>query len=193
MSVDNGEQKILLLEERLRKLEARLEQTEEACGRRSAKGRTGIDEPSDNDVIHLNVSGKKITVLRGTLTRFEGSMLAARFSGRWDKNIEKDKEGNFFVNQPPDLFLPLIDFLQRFENTLSAPGSVRFPTVADFGGRADRFDDFADMVEYYGLSANVLPPKIEIVTVKATRAKSPERPWPFSQTVDEYWQNPYER
>ena len=37
---------------------------------------------SDNDVIQLNVGGRtNIAVLRNLLTQFEGSMLAAKFSG----------------------------------------------------------------------------------------------------------------
>ena len=40
---------------------------------------------SDNDIIQLNVGGRtNIAVLRNLFTQFEGSMLAAKFSGRWD-------------------------------------------------------------------------------------------------------------
>ena len=28
-----------------------------------------------------------------------GSMLASRFSGRWDDGLEKDKHGNFFIDK----------------------------------------------------------------------------------------------
>ena len=46
-----------------------------------------------SDVIHLNVGGStNIAVLRRTLTHFENSMLASRFSGRWDDSMD----GNFF-------------------------------------------------------------------------------------------------
>jgi hypothetical protein len=27
-------------------------------------------------------------------------MLAAKFSGRWDDSLEKDADGNFFIDQP---------------------------------------------------------------------------------------------
>jgi BTB/POZ domain len=117
-------------------------------------------EASGMDVLHLNVSGKTIAVLRSTLTRLEGSMLAARFSGRWDDSLEKDRDGNFFINQPADLFVPMIDFLQRIENSVPMAEATRFLTVAEFGGCADRFEDFADMVEHYGMTPLVLPPTI---------------------------------
>jgi hypothetical protein len=42
----------------------------------------------------------RIDVLCRTLTSVEGSMLAAKFSGRWDDSLEKDADGNFFIDQP---------------------------------------------------------------------------------------------
>jgi len=46
--------------------------------------------PKPSDVLHLNVGGTKMCVLRRTLTDHAapGSMLASRFSGRWDDNHE---------------------------------------------------------------------------------------------------------
>jgi hypothetical protein len=38
--------------------------------------------------------------------RSEGSMLAAKFSGRWDDSLEKDAHGNFFIDEPVELFQP---------------------------------------------------------------------------------------
>ncbi len=72
---------------------------------------------SDNDVIQLNVGGRtNIAVLRSLLTQFEGSMLAAKFSGRWDDSMEKDRDGNIFVDQDPDNFMILIDYLRMRTN-----------------------------------------------------------------------------
>lgn len=75
---------------------------------------------SDNDVIQLNVGGRThIAVLRSLLTQFEGSMLAAKFSGRWDDSMEKDRDGNIFLDQDPDNFMILIDYLRmRMNNQL---------------------------------------------------------------------------
>ena len=42
-----------------------------------------------SDVLPINVGGTKLSVLRSTLCQFESSLLAAKFSGRWDANIEK--------------------------------------------------------------------------------------------------------
>jgi hypothetical protein len=57
-----------------------------------------LGEPGD--VLRFNVGGARIDVLRRTLTSVEGSMLAAKFSGRWDDSLEKDADGNFFIDQP---------------------------------------------------------------------------------------------
>jgi BTB/POZ domain len=124
----------------------------------------GHREPGGNDVLHLNVSGtKQLAVLRSTLTCVEGSMLATRFSGRWDDSLEKDRDGNFFIDQPPDLFIPMIEFLQCKTKETLQPFSSSFPSIEDFGGSFGRFKKFAEMVEYYGMTSIVLPPVIECI------------------------------
>ena len=52
------------------------------------------------------------SVLRRTLTQFEDSVLAAQFSGRWDDSMEKDRDGNMFVDQDPENFMLLINYLR---------------------------------------------------------------------------------
>ena len=44
---------------------------------------------TSSDVLTLNVGGVCMSVLRHTLNTVEGSMLAARFSGRWDDSLDK--------------------------------------------------------------------------------------------------------
>jgi BTB/POZ domain len=113
-------------------------------------------DPCGKDVLQLNIGGsKRIAVLRSTLTCVENSMLATRFSGRWDDILEKDRDGNFFIDQPADLFIPMIEFLQ------GSKVCVPFLSLENFDGSFDRFKTFADMVEYYGMTPVVLPPVIE--------------------------------
>ena len=69
-------------------------------------------DKSQSDVLNLNVGGDKLSVLRRTLTSVEGSMLASRFSGRWDESLEKDPDGAFFLDQPIELFRPMINHLR---------------------------------------------------------------------------------
>ena len=42
-----------------------------------------------DDVIELSVGGTYVAVHRRTLTQVDGSMLASRFSGRWDDSLEQ--------------------------------------------------------------------------------------------------------
>jgi hypothetical protein len=97
----------------------------------------------DTDVLELNVGGGcQVSVLRRTLTQFDESMLASRFSGRWDDSLEKDSEGKFFIDQDPAIFLILINYLRQLDMT--SRNDIRVPCPeANF--------DFCWMLEYYNL------------------------------------------
>jgi hypothetical protein len=69
-------------------------------------------DAAPNDVLHLNVGGTKMAVLRRTLTSIPGSMLASKFSGRWDESMERDREGNFFIDQPFPVFELMVNYLR---------------------------------------------------------------------------------
>lgn len=103
----------------------------------------------DSDVLHLNVGGStNFAVLRRTLTHFENSMLATRFSGRWDDSLEKDKDGNFFVDQDPEVFVLLLNFLRQCDQNKRHNIKIQppHPTFA-----------FCSMLEYYDLMCSVYP------------------------------------
>ena len=111
------------------------------------------DHPSiggDNDVMQLNVGGRtNIAVLRNTLTQFEDSMLAAKFSGRWDDSMEKDSDGRIFIDQDPDSFMILITYLRmRMNNRLKEIPNTNRPTPTY---------QFCTMLEYYNLMPAVYP------------------------------------
>lgn len=104
----------------------------------------------DDDVIQLNVGGHRdIAVLRRTLTQFEDSMLAVKFSGRWDDSIEKDRDGNIFIDQDPKDFITLIGYLRLRMNNHSRQVAYKHlpnPTYS-----------FCSMLEYYNLMPGVYP------------------------------------
>jgi hypothetical protein len=104
----------------------------------------------DNDVIQLNVGGRTNTaVLRSTLTQFEDSMLAAKFSGRWDDSMEKDRDGNIFIDQDPDSFMILITYLRmRMNNQLKEIPNTHRPEPTY---------QFCSMLEYYNLMPALYP------------------------------------
>ena len=87
-----------------------MHQNDEGASKRIKPGQRDDDEDKPegcSEVLHLNVGGDLTAVLRRTLTSVEGSMLASRFSGRWDDSLERDRDGNFFIDQvrenPSDL------------------------------------------------------------------------------------------
>lgn len=107
---------------------------------------------SDTDVIQLNVGGRtNIAVLRNTLTQFEDSMLAAKFSGRWDDSMEKDRDGNVFVEEDPDNFAMLIKFLRLRMKLHRGGGGSSVPERH----RPKPTYEFCSMLEYYNLMQGV--------------------------------------
>lgn len=108
-----------------------------------------------DDVLLLDVGGTPISVLRRTLTQVEGSMLASKFSGRWDESLEKTPEGRFFIDQSIDLFLPLIDYLRGVALVPHAR-LVRPPNPPSFQD-IEMQSSFYRMVEYYGIGLGVYP------------------------------------
>ena len=115
------------------------------------------------DVLALNCGGTKIQVLRKTLTQYDKSMLAARFSGRWDDSIEKDAEGAFFIDQPAELMIPLINFLRA--RAIETPGTIVPPPQAmeslHPSGPA-RLNRMVDMVEHFGMTPFVYQQRLEL-------------------------------
>jgi hypothetical protein len=67
------------------------------------------------DVFQLNVGGEIITTTRQTLTKIPKSILSLLFYGRWDHKLQRDPEGNIFLDFNPILFRHLLDQLQIIE------------------------------------------------------------------------------
>lgn len=165
----NADHEIISLDETLAQLSLLLKKKQQALDEREAE----IDKAtaalalnqsqvfgnkSSSDVLHLNVGGDHMTVLRRTLTSVEGSMLASRFSGRWDDTLEKDEDGNFFIDQPIELFRPMINFLRAkaCETPLGPP--IKSPVLRDYELR----QDFYRLVEYFGMTPGIYPVGIEL-------------------------------
>ena len=121
--------------------------------------RTGCyGDTAPSDVLHLNVGGTKLAVLRRTLTSVEGSMLASRFSGRWDDSIEKDENGHYFIDQDPELFEAMIHYLRHRSNETD-----QYPVKSPLFDTNRRNVDFYRMVEYYGMTLGTFPSELKVV------------------------------
>ncbi|CAF1208875.1 unnamed protein product [Adineta ricciae] len=71
------------------------------------KARESIVFPN---VIDLNVGGCRYTTSLSTLRKYEDSMLAAMFSGRYD--LTKDKDGNIFIDRDGTYFGHILNYLR---------------------------------------------------------------------------------
>jgi hypothetical protein len=120
----------------------------------------GAAAPSD--VLHLNVGGTKMAVLRRTLTSVPGSMLSSKFSGRWDDSMDRDREGNIFIDQPFPIFELMVNYLRaKACQTPNAPPltSPNFKTITSATKDVTNAD-FLRMVEYYGMVLGTHPVQI---------------------------------
>ena len=158
------------LQEMLESKKKSLDEREESFSRRVRLFEE--DHPKsgkDSDVLHLNIGGStNIAVLRRILTQFEDSMLASKFSGRWDDSIAKDKDGNFFLDHDPTEFLKLINFLRMVDQKSRADLHVPVP-IADI--------NFCWLLEYYGLMLSVYPPRWYVIEhTQGTTIQRPSRP-----------------
>lgn len=153
------EQEEALLAKRRKLLEVREEELRKSV-ERLEKEKNSLGCGKASDVIQLNVGGTLMATLRKTLTYIEDSMLAAQFSGRWDNSIEKDKDGIFFIDQPIDIFLPMIDFIRSTQSQTPSMHPPESPSLEDFGNNQRKYRDFKRMVKYFGATPGIFPVKL---------------------------------
>lgn len=142
-------------------LQALLESREQALNEREAAlekrnelfHKTYPQAGNRSDVLHLNIGGStQVAVFRRTLTHFENSLLASQFSGRWDDDLEKTNCGSFFIDQDPNVFVPLLKYMRQcdhkkhHDNIHILPPPPPPPTL-----------EFCSMLQYYGLLSSVYP------------------------------------
>ena len=115
---------------------------------------------SDDDIIPLNVGGKKFTTTRSTLCQVEGSLLATMFTGRWEDGVKRDKDGAVFFDFNPKHFGYILEYL-RTKKIATPEDPVELPKVP-----RDEAKNFNTLVEYLQLSdeiavpVEILPPAI---------------------------------
>ena len=146
-------------EKDLEEREKQLDQDRQAMDRdrNSTYGNT-----APTDVLQLNIGGVKATILRRTLTSVPDSMLASKFSGRWDDSIEKDKHGHFFIDQEYPLFRHILKYLRNKAN-VDETYVVQSPMIA---GEEEcqnyKMHDIYRMIDYYGLTNGMYPVALKV-------------------------------
>ena len=104
---------------------------------------------NDDDLIDLNVGGTKLTTTRSTLCQVEGSLLASMFSGRWEDNIKRDKDGAVFFDFNPHHFILILDYL-RVKKIKTPETPPPMPKVPE-----DQTESFRSLLQYLGLSNEI--------------------------------------
>eukprot|EP00746_Dinoflagellata_sp_MGD_P059649 gnl/MRDRNA2_/MRDRNA2_25425_c0_seq1.p2 gnl/MRDRNA2_/MRDRNA2_25425_c0~~gnl/MRDRNA2_/MRDRNA2_25425_c0_seq1.p2 ORF type:complete len:153 (-),score=23.63 gnl/MRDRNA2_/MRDRNA2_25425_c0_seq1:105-563(-) len=98
------------------------------------------------DVLQLNVGGMQLcAATRQTLCAIPDSMLSSKFSGRWDGQLNRDKDGRIFVDFSPDIFMPLLDWLSN--KSIEDPSDpTPAPTIPN-----DKRVSYLQMCKYFGI------------------------------------------
>ena len=108
-------------------------------------------ENKNDDVIELNVGGQAMATRRSTLCQVEGSFLSSMFSGRWNDNMIRDKDGRIFLDFNPKYFGFILDCLRA--KAISVTGKpAKLPKVD-----SNEVDNFHELIEYLGLGRELLP------------------------------------
>ena len=114
-----------------------------------------------SDVLPLNIGGVPVTVLRRTLTTFPESMLASKFSGRWDDSIEKDEQGHYFIDQEYPLFRHILKYLRNKANG-DEKYVVQSPALKESEYEDYSMHDLYRMIDYYGLTNGMYPVALKV-------------------------------
>jgi len=149
--LDKREEALDKREEALDEREEALQKTENASAKEFSKAHGSTKE---SDILSLNVGGTLHQTQRRTLCISEGSMLAAKFSGRWDDSLDKDTDGNFLIDQSNAIFEPLLSFFRACASVTPYCPPV---TMMDFEPLLCKNKNFMRMVEYYGCTPTVYP------------------------------------
>eukprot|EP00957_Ditylum_brightwellii_P183738 13994784-Ditylum_brightwellii.AAC.1 len=73
----------------------------------------GNIDADEEDTIEVNAGGVIVTATRGTLTQQKGTIMEALFSGRWDKELQKDDAGRIFLDVNPVCFQDIVNYLRE--------------------------------------------------------------------------------
>ena len=116
--LDNAE---VSIRDRARRLEKR---------RNRAVEEHGFPNATDDDLLEINVGGTLFAARRGTLCLLKESRFEAVFSGRWQKTLQKDREGRIFFDANPKCFRALLDCLKDLKAEQPSAGKTK-PTIYD--------------------------------------------------------------
>lgn len=108
---------------------------------------------SSADLISLNFGGETtVKVKRSLLLQFQGSRLAEMFCGNRDEQIDRDGDGNVFIDYSASIMMPLVELLRTYRET-GEGGQGASPKLPDFlrTCSAEKKQQWNAMVSSFGL------------------------------------------
>jgi hypothetical protein len=99
----------------------------------------------DDDIVELNVGGNKMACMRSTLCQVKGSLLEVMFSGRWEENLKKDKQGRIFLDMNPAYFMIIVNYL-RAKRIESPERPAQVPVI-----EGEDVRNFENLAHYLGI------------------------------------------
>ena len=99
-----------------------------------------------SDIIKLNVRGTTLFARRDTLTCVKGSFLEAKFSGRWDSCLVRDKQGAVCLDVNDYIFKKVLEYLYIVKISDDVP-----PLPSVDGGQQVKFEAY---VKFFALQNN---------------------------------------
>lgn len=132
------------------------------------------------EIVHLNVRGVKLATFKATLQQHPNSMLASKFSDRWDLQDSELVEGAVFFDQDPELFSVMLQGL-RLRSLGHAESAGRPCVRPSKKGRMARLAEYLNMEEVLhtqtSFDSMCLSPHMEKALLDLTtevRRKDPE-------------------
>ena len=135
---------------------------------------------ADTDVIALNVGGHLFLTIRSTLTRISPSILAIMFNGQWEEKLNRDEQGNIYLDFNSILFEHFLEQLRLMGNEksiqLSPPLSIALHIP------------FEKMLRKLGIYSSLISNDVRLVnvagTILTTRQKIIDQ---FSNITDDFF------
>ena len=132
-------------------LQAEIAAADKSSKKKSKKDSKKASKVKDNDIIHLNIGGERITTERATLCQVKDSRLAKMFKGPPNDDLRRDEDGATFLDYNPEHFRSILDYLRA--KKIAQPGKpIPLPKVAE-----DKLAHFNDVLQKLGLNDEIVP------------------------------------
>mmetsp|Transcript_65249 Transcript_65249/g.72879 ORF Transcript_65249/g.72879 Transcript_65249/m.72879 type:complete len:353 (-) Transcript_65249:77-1135(-) len=145
---DSGRKRMKLMEDKKDKLQKEIDTMNSVIAAAAAANISG------DEIIEINAGGKIISVFRSTLTLASDTVFAYMFSGRWEGSLKRDSNGRVFLNNDPELFEIIVNFLRT--KSIEDPSSKEVIVCPEIPKGKEQA--FRVLLNYFGLTDFFYPP-----------------------------------